>query len=137
MQTSVLDACERLLVTFGVQSRHDAGSGLLEVLQDGEPHTPANAAEIAAAVALWKPLSLSADRTTIPADGVTPATVTVRSSVASVALWIGGVAHVVALVDGVGTVEIVRDVITLPPHIVVKAQEQAVFGYAQVVIAAE
>lgn len=137
INTTVSDACVRLLRQFNIESRHDGS--VLEPLQDGDPYTPANASEIADAVAAWRPFHLSADRTTILADGVTAATITVRcaADVPSVALWIGAVAHTVQLSAGVGAVQIVREVATLPPHIIVKAQDQSVFGYAQITIVAE
>jgi len=103
------------------------------------PPTPEQEAEAAALLLAARPLELTTNRATIPPDGVTAATVTVKTApdVASVSLDIRGVVAVVACSAGVGTQDITSEAATLPPHIVVKAADQAVFGYAELTIRAE
>jgi hypothetical protein len=82
--------------------------------------------------------TLTADRIVIPADGVTPATITVRTGEQepSIDLLVAGAIVKVPLSGGVGTLQIARQVPTLPPHIVVRAQNQAVYGDAVITIKA-
>jgi hypothetical protein len=137
MITPIPDAVSRLTRQFGIESRHDTKDNLLEPLQNGEPYTPANMAEIELAVAAWKPLSLAATPNPFPYASGTTITVRSATDVADVALLVGGVPATVTLTNGVGTLTIAPlQSPTLPPHRLVVAQNQAVFGYATLTLEA-
>lgn len=132
--TSIPDATERLLRQFNVESAHNAQT--LTPLQGGQPYTPANLAEIESAVAAWRPFSLSAPAAQFAhATGVT-VTITTAADVTSVDVLVRGQSVSVPIVGGVGTLQINASAPTLPPHIVIQAQNQAVFGYATLTLEA-
>lgn len=136
MITRVADSPQRIFRMFVVESSQDGFD--VSLLFSGQPYTPPNMAEISAAVAAFLPLSIAVTPNPVPADSITPCVVTVRTAedVSTVPLLVGGVAVDVAVIAGVGIFEIVRSVPTLPPHIVIRAADQSVFGYATLTLQA-
>lgn len=125
MITNIEDACERLLAQFGVQSVRLSGN--LTPLQGGTPYTPANIADIEAAVATWKPLELwKSFQNTAWVRVITSA------EVASIELFIVETEQTITvpLEQGVGDLDLTNHIGFTRS---IRATNQAVFGYAQLV----
>ncbi len=100
--------------------------------------TKAELAQLETVLRASKPFALTVDKAQITADGVDTAIVTVTTApdLASIDLDVRGQTVALRLADGVGTLELTASAPTLPPHIVVKAVDQMVYGHKEVIVEA-
>ena len=91
-----------------------------------------------AALTWRKPFSMASDKSVVTANGVDMATIAVwsASDVAEITLSVRDATATLPLAAGIGTLQLTFGAPTLPPHVVVKASDQALFGIASVTVEA-